>query len=156
MLGGSFVVGRRACDMSEMPLEILLLRWSRYWAVLAAFRDLLGWAKPLAEMDERERKIAANEALFRVVNAEIVELEGERESRSIVCECGDAACAELLEITAAEYSKLRADPTSFAVKHGHANAEIEEVVVRGSGYDTVRKKTGAAAAVLLAEDPGPL
>jgi hypothetical protein len=119
------------------------------WGLL--FREKAGYLV----MDERDKRIAANEAVFRVLNAEIADLQGAQESRSIVCECGDLACVETFEMSAGEYRRLRADPTTFGVKPGHANAEIEEVIARGRGYDTVRKKTGAAAAVLIREDPGP-
>ena len=106
-------------------------------------------------VDERERRIAANEAVCRVVNAELEKLEPDEMPQSLLCECGDAACRQWIRMSVDEYRELRADPLTFAVTPGHAKEDVETVVAHGSGFDVVRKK-GDAAALVLAEDPGPL
>ena len=97
----------------------------------------------MIRMDERERRIAANEAIFRVLNAERDKLT-EPAATSMVCECGDLSCVERIRLSHEDYREVRSASGTFAVVHGHAKAEIEEVVRRGSGYDVVRKKPGAA------------
>jgi hypothetical protein len=56
-----------------------------------------------------------------------------------VCECGDSECLERIELTDAEYEKLRADPLLFAVVRGHEIPDVEDVVVRDDRFDVVRK-----------------
>jgi hypothetical protein len=107
-------------------------------------------------VDERERRIAQNEALFRLLNAELEKLERDPDRKRLVCECGDIGCAETIELGHEEYRHVRADPTTFAVRPGHVEPDLEEVVEHCSGYDIVRKKGGAAAALVAREDPGPL
>src|SRR5687768_13363069 len=95
-------------------------------------------------MDDRERRIAANEAIFRVLNSERDKLTAPT-ATSMVCECGDLSCVERISLSHEDYREVRSESGTFAVVHGHAKAEIEEVVRQGSGYDVVRKKPGAAA-----------
>jgi len=106
-------------------------------------------------VDERERRITANEAVFRVVNAELEKLEPDDAPQSIMCECGNNGCSGWIEMSIDEYRELRADPLTFAVIPGHANEDLETVVAHEGRFQVVRK-TGEAAALLLAEDPGPL
>ena len=44
-----------------------------------------------------------------------------------------------------EYGRLRSDPTTFAVRPGHAKPDVEEVVASYAAYDVVRKKEGLPA-----------
>ena len=108
-------------------------------------------------MDERARRIGANEALFRHVNERILEV-GERFGddatvADFVCECGDASCAELVALTAAEYEAVRTSPDRFFVVPGHDIADVEDVVERHARYDVVEKHRGEPAAVAAATDP---
>ena len=108
-------------------------------------------------MDERARRVGANEAVFRHVNERIREV-GERfgagsSEASFVCECGDASCAELVEISLEEYEAVRTSPYRFFVVPGHDIPEVEDVVERHGRYDVVEKHPGSAAAVAAATDP---
>jgi hypothetical protein len=47
-----------------------------------------------------------------------------------ICECSDRSCAEALEITAAEYERIRADESHFVVFPGHEQPESQRVVER--------------------------
>jgi recombinational DNA repair protein RecR len=110
-------------------------------------------------MDERERRIAENEILYRSVNERIEDLNAAfgamTESMSVVCECGEGACAEQIEIGAADYERVRADPTHFIVLPGHEIADVEEVVAHGGAYHVVRKRPGGPAELAREHDHRP-
>jgi hypothetical protein len=109
-------------------------------------------------MDERERRVGENEALFREVNER---LRGVNETFGVltdrielVCECGDPACAERISLSVREYEQLRAGGAQFVLVPGHADSsDVEEVVAHGTGWEIVRKRPGAATA--LAERTNP-
>jgi hypothetical protein len=101
-------------------------------------------------VDQRERRIGRNEALFRVVNERLKGLnEGFgmlTKDFQIVCECGDETCVEQILIAADEYSRIRADATLFVLVHGHEDATAEAVVEEDqAAYLVVRKRPGAPA-----------
>lgn len=96
-------------------------------------------------MDERERRLARNEALYREVNERIREqarsqVGGEPGHRyEFLCECSNIDCNLLLEFTLAEYEAVRASPRRFVVAPGHHLPEIEHVAIRGDDYWVVEK-----------------
>lgn len=108
-------------------------------------------------MEERERRIGLNEALFREVNERLVDVNetfsGVSGVLEIVCECGDISCSEQLTIPQQDYEHLRSDPTWFAVVPGHEVARAELIIISRDGYDIVQKREGAAAAEAKATDP---
>jgi hypothetical protein len=111
----------------------------------------------IVEMDERARRVGANEALFRHVNERILEV-GERfgigaAEADFVCECGDASCTELVALTLEEYEAVRVSPYRFFVVPGHDISDVEDVVEHHQRYDVVEKHAGEAAAVAAATDP---
>lgn len=70
--------------------------------------------------DDEAHRGARNQALYREANEKIQELNAAFEelaalSGTWVCECPDANCTEMLELTLAEYESLRAYPNRFAV-----------------------------------------
>jgi len=95
---------------------------------------------------ERERmvRVAANEAVFRELNAQLAGLAQEDEI-SCVCECGELDCVETLHMTRAAYVRLRSDRTTFAIRPGHAKPDVKDVVASYPGYEVVRKKEGLPA-----------
>ena len=108
-------------------------------------------------MDERARRIGANEAMFREVNQRIEELADtfELDERKIefVCECGRAACLEQIQLTAGEYGTIHDDPHLFVMYPGHHAPEVEFVVEQRGGYDVVRKRGGSPAQLAEQSDP---
>ena len=108
-------------------------------------------------MEERERRIGMNEALFREVNERLQELaEGfahTPEKLDLICECGNASCASRIEMDPEEYQKVRSDSTTFAIVKGHAILDVEEIVERRAAYDVVRKTGSEAATVAKKTDP---
>jgi hypothetical protein len=109
----------------------------------------------LGPTQEREARISLNEALFREVNERIEDLADKFNIGVLdaVCECGDAACAERIEISHEDYEAMRADPTRFAVVPGHELPDVEHVVERRKGYVVVAKDPGVPAEVARAADP---
>ena len=110
-------------------------------------------------MDERTRRVAENENLFRQVNEHVV-AGGRRpaENFEIICECEDTSCMHHLRVTTEAYQRARSEPTDFLLKPAHANPEFETVIERHEDFELVRK-TGAAAVLAKqldhrSEDPG--
>lgn len=99
-------------------------------------------------------KNARSQVLFRAVNEHIAELSrmGAMDVSLFICECSSEACAEALEITAAEYERVRTDGARFVVLPGHQLRDVERVI-EGSGRFLVVEKLGAAAAIARASDP---
>ncbi|TML10414.1 MAG: hypothetical protein E6F94_06495 [Actinobacteria bacterium] len=108
-------------------------------------------------MEERERRIGRNEALFREVNERIERVSGAlqtgTDSMTILCECGNESCVERIEVSVSDYERIRKDPKLFFVHSGHAKPEVETVVEEHEGYDVVRKNSGPAADMARELDP---
>jgi hypothetical protein len=107
-------------------------------------------------VDAREKRLAQNEILFREINERIegiAEVQGADDHVfDFICECPDAACTLRLPLTLKLYEDTRADPTAFIVAPGHDCPEIEDVALRGPGFQVVRK-VGIAGALAREEDP---
>jgi hypothetical protein len=107
--------------------------------------------------EERRKRLATNESLFRTVNEKIEDVSrtfgAVTESMSVVCECGDLNCAAQLEIGLSDYEHVRSDPTWFVVVPGHEIPDVEEIIAHHDGFDIVCKHTGAGEAVAIATDP---
>jgi hypothetical protein len=93
--------------------------------------------------DAREARIARNESRFREINeqleADLRRLPGDPEMVSFVCECGNRACADLVQMTFEEYEGVRSDSQTFVVVPGHEMPEVEEVTERGERFHVVAK-----------------
>jgi hypothetical protein len=98
-------------------------------------------------MDERvERRIAANEALFREVNEAIDRgvWHGEEDSATAFrCECASLECNQLVSLTPREYELIRSHPRRFLVLPGHQRDEVETVVSSCDAYLVVEKRDEA-------------
>ena len=108
-------------------------------------------------MDERQRRIGLNEAVFRDVNERIEELAetfglGDR-SLDLVCECGDATCTQRIAMSVAEYEEMRSDATLFPIYPDHNAPDVETIVDRRNGYDVVRKHEAEPANLARETDP---
>ena len=100
-------------------------------------------------MDERARRIGANEALYRSVNEKIESLNAAfgpiTETMSVVCECGDASCADQIELSIADYERIRSVSTLFIIRPGHEIPDVEAVVEENDEFHVVKKVEGDAA-----------
>jgi hypothetical protein len=107
-------------------------------------------------VEERERRIAMNEALFREVNERLQELaEGfaRSERLDLICECGNANCASRIEMDREEYEHVRSDSTTFAIAKGHEIPDVEEILERRKAYDVVRKIKAQSQKIAEKTDP---
>ena len=108
-------------------------------------------------MEDREQRIADNEALFRQVNERVKELNRAfsvvLDRGEYLCECGTVACIERVSLTPEEYERVRAEPTQFVVVPGHIRPDVEAVVYAEEGYEVVRKYEAEAAERARETDP---
>lgn len=105
-------------------------------------------------MESRDR-IAKTESLFRDVNERIAETSERFDSDEarFMCECGDPACAEHLEVPLAEYEQVREDGTTFLHKPDHVRPDVERVLRRRRGYAIVQKVDRVVAGIVRRLDP---
>jgi hypothetical protein len=106
--------------------------------------------------DDHQRRIARNEERFREINEGLQRdvsgiCEGD-EKVAFVCECGLIECREAVELTCAEYERLRADGARFAVVPGHVLPDVERVVDDRGSYHVI-EKLGAGSDHARATDP---
>ena len=108
-------------------------------------------------MDERQRRISENEALYRTVNEQIEDLNQAfgtlTQTMTVICECGDGSCAQQVDLPIAEYERVRGDPALFMIVAGHEIDDVEEVVESHETFDVVRKDPGGPAELARELDP---
>ncbi|MDQ6836317.1 MAG: hypothetical protein M3016_09040 [Actinomycetota bacterium] len=96
--------------------------------------------------DDLQRRLASNEAVFRRVNEGIErgQWPGD-ESRPVGfrCECARLGCNSLLELTVADYERVRAGSRRFVMVRGHELPDLETVVERINGHVVVEKRDEA-------------
>jgi hypothetical protein len=107
-------------------------------------------------MDERNERVAKNEAMYRSVNRELEhasEKAGEEPTDRIdvLCECGKDSCEATLDLTIAEYDEVHRQLDRFVVAPGHEDDQIERVVTRTEDYLVV-DKFGEAERIAEAEE----
>jgi hypothetical protein len=108
----------------------------------------------------QEERLAANEALFREVNERVAEIathfvdvETANQPVDFTCECRSSECARPIQMTLAEYDRIRAESTHFAVAPGHEQPEIETIIERYPTYVVVAKRDEEAKEVARKTDP---
>ena len=93
--------------------------------------------------EERQRRLALNEALARDVNRFVDEVASgwyePHEPIEFRCECSREVCDERVLLTRDDYVSAHADSLTFVLVPGHENLEIEEVSGRMGDYLKVRK-----------------
>jgi hypothetical protein len=101
-------------------------------------------------MDDRQRQVAQNEAIWRAIN----ELDPPDPGRSedIFCECGHSRCPARLRVDHTTYERVRTVSEHFFVSPGHQVQDVEAVVEQHDGFLVVEKE-GLAGAV--ARDTNP-
>ena len=95
-------------------------------------------------MDEqRQRRLAVNEALARDVNRFVDDVASgwyePHEPIEFRCECSREVCDEPVRLTRDDYVAVHDDPRAFVLVPGHENLEIQEVAGRVADYMVVRK-----------------
>ena len=99
--------------------------------------------------DERTKKVARNQAMYRQVNERIEELNEAFDEMSgefvVVCECADPMCAEQIALSRDAYERTRANSAQFILRPGHQAADIEDLVATEGHYVIVEKHEGEPA-----------
>ncbi|HEU5245011.1 MAG TPA: hypothetical protein VFU33_11470 [Gaiellaceae bacterium] len=107
--------------------------------------------------EEQARRVGLNESIFRQVNEQIESLNrdfgAEDRTISVICECANGDCTDRLEISVAEYERVRADARRYVVVPGHGLPKFESVVESRGEYDVVEKREGPAAELAEETDP---
>jgi hypothetical protein len=108
-------------------------------------------------MDERERRLGLNEAMFREVNERVEEVNKAFGSITgqfdIFCECGDMMCAERITVPMKEYERVRSDSKQFLLKVGHEDPTVERVIENHDSFVIVEKEGVEVEEVAEATDP---
>jgi hypothetical protein len=107
------------------------------------------------EVDERERRLALNEALFREANERVETLAdqfGPDVPYEFLCECANADCTFRISLQLTVYESIRADPRQFVVLPLHYTPEVEDLVIEEDTHWVVRK-TGEAGEYVEHLDP---
>jgi hypothetical protein len=100
----------------------------------------------------REQRLARNQVMFRAVNERVRGInetfDDILDTHVYACECAEPTCVEQVELTPAEYERVRSDPRRFFVAPAqtHVFPEVEVVVERAERYWVVQK-LGVAAEV---------
>ena len=103
--------------------------------------------------DDRGRKAALNQSLFREVNERVLQVVDGAAIHPFICECAHADCARNVSMSTEEYEAVRRFPTHFVVKPGHERTDVERVVHHANGRFVVVEKIGVAGAVAVELDP---
>lgn len=105
--------------------------------------------------EEREERLAKNEATFRVLNENIQNIAstlGGNEPFEFICECATTGCFERLTLTLEEYERVRGDGAHFLLAAGHEDIEVEQVIAHRDNYVVV-EKDGLAGLIAHEENP---
>jgi hypothetical protein len=101
-------------------------------------RELLSHVK-IGNGLSADARARAVENVFREINESFLKLDQSNGSSRFVCECADASCLETIELPRETMLQLHENPNLYALKVGHAIAEIEDVVELLDGIVIVRK-----------------
>jgi hypothetical protein len=97
-------------------------------------------------------KMARNQALWREVNERIEAVAQTSGDVEFLCECARMDCMATMNLSIAEYERIRSSPLRFPIALGHNFPEVEDVVEETDRY-TVVEKRGEAAQVVSELDP---
>ena len=111
----------------------------------------------MESMEDRERRLGLNEAMFREVNERVEEVNQAFGSITgqfeIFCECGDVTCAERITVPMSEYERVRSDSKQFLLKLGHEDPTVERVIEHHDSFVIVEKEGVEVEEVAEQTDP---
>ena len=93
-------------------------------------------------LDERQTRLAKNQALFRSVNERVEKISDQQTTHgpiNFICECANPDCGATIELSHGEYEAIRRNPTHFFVLSDHVYPEVENVVDDRGRYVVVEK-----------------
>jgi hypothetical protein len=108
-------------------------------------------------MDERERRLGLNEAMFREVNERVEDIHRTFNSDigtfEIICECGVVECTERMSVPISVYERVRGEPTQFLLQVGHEDPTVERTIENHETYIVVEKEGMDVEQVAEETDP---
>ena len=114
------------------------------------------------KMADAIERNAETQNLYREVNERVAEVNSQfagvppgmsAELIELFCECGQQEpCDERVNVSAATYERVRADPTTFILLPGHGSTMVENVIEEGEGF-LIARNFGRAAEIARAADP---
>ena len=108
-------------------------------------------------MDERERRLGMNEAVFREVNERVQEIHQklgtDAETMAIICECGAVSCTERITVPVRDYERARSNPLHFLLQVGHEDPLVERMIENHETFVIVEKEGMEVEKVAEATDP---
>jgi hypothetical protein len=108
-------------------------------------------------VDEQDRRLARNEAMFREANERVEDINrtfGEiTGSFEIFCECRDRACTERISVPVAVYERVRGNAKHFLLCVGHEDPEVDRLLEDHETYVIVEKEGDEAERVAEESDP---
>lgn len=103
-------------------------------------------------MSLSDERLAKNEVFFREMNERLDAMSIPwAKTTDYLCECSEQSCVKIVELTKAEYERVRSRATVFVVVPGHERPEIEKVVEENEGFLLVEKIV--AVAEITEQDP---
>jgi hypothetical protein len=105
--------------------------------------------------DERERRIALNEAAFRVANERREswpERQDAEEPLSYYCECANPDCRLTVAAERDLYERVRSNSRHFLIVPGHDVPDVEAVLEATEDYAVI-EKTPAVRTIVEGTDP---
>jgi hypothetical protein len=104
--------------------------------------------------DALEERIARNEVIFRDVNEALRRgrWPGDQTTIAFRCECARLGCSRLIELTPADYERVRENPKWFVVAADHELSD-GETVIEAHGEYLVVEKQGKGGLIAEATDP---
>jgi len=107
--------------------------------------------------EERQRRIALNEALYRQVNERVESVNAAfgalTGDLAVICECGILECQEQISVPPDVYERARSNPARFVVLAGHEIDDEEDVVEVHDGYLVVEKMPPEGRRIAFETDP---
>ena len=97
-------------------------------------------------MDERERRVALNQTIFRAGNEALARnADSDAGVLPFICECADEGCLEAIVLTRDQYEEVRANPRRFVLLPGHEarGGEPMHVVEESDRFVVLEKEEGA-------------
>ena len=108
-------------------------------------------------MEERERRLGLNEAMFREVNERVEDINRTFGSLTgtfeIICECGSTACTDRITVPVSDYERVRSNPLHFLLRVGHEDPLVERVIENRETFVIVEKEGVEVEQVAEATDP---
>src|SRR5664279_4167012 len=101
-------------------------------------------------VEDRNRRLAQNEALFREVNERVRDIAtklGDDGGYEYFCECANKDCTYRISLRLADYEKIRSDARQFVVRPDHFTPEVETLVLKTDAFWVVRKTGDVGAYV---------